>query len=731
MKNSLRLIFIILTFLLMIAPVSSQNTATHVLEPATVDEFIEAIPDMVEGIQEHNSAAFKGLSNALTYTVREIDNDFWLRYGDTATIPQLQDAFDKLSTYYSHIGYADFPIIWYQTILERGLLENPTDLDSTQELIVEDYTFNVSESFSISLENEGWILAYRGHYFLAETDPASPSGYRISSFPTNLAEAGATYEIRDVTGDGIVEFIFNTRTNMFTYPNRVHTYYYDVIGWVDGELQSIMRSRNSNNNISWTLDNVDRDAALEIIETTTYTDNFSCERDAYILFDYQDGEYEAGEEISTFAETGYCDLRQGQQAMLDNDFEGAITHFENAVMHFNTLQGSVGYISVQPYADYATERLIIAHALTGQLDEAETLIVEMNQQEQPEDTIAYALNLALEDGISAIEICQTAYDAVLSVHEINFSENYRGIPQIGWISEAYYRDGRSGTSQIQKASCNLADLANELILAQSFPANRNPVEQIEQLGFTNASSNLVLDFNQDGFEDYMVWINNVDRGYFFLSEQVYFQVSGTNISLSNERNPVRLIEFPQSDGYGIATFYAYIPEDCAVGSGLNANDSGTYSMSLWVLDEDSRLRNSFTGRICSTEDLPETISLTTTLPVWSVSFVDIEQRMSVSDYTWDADEQTYIAPEDEEIPIWRLYSVMYLDHDYELAISQINEWLEISEDEDRTQLLYYRGLAYQMLGQEDEALADYVLVYSDSPYTIWGYLAELQLSDTE
>src|SRR5690606_2201779 len=136
----------------------------------------------------------------------------------------------------------------------------------------------------------------------------------------------------------------------------------------------------------------------------------------------------------------------------------------------------------------------------------------------------------------------------------------------------------------------------------------------------------------------------------------------------------------------------------------------------WVLNKTHELVQSPIGLICTNQELPDRVSFAEIITRWNIQKFNTDNVISSNELVWNPETLSYVAHVSDAltiVPIWSIRSDIYFMQNYSTAINHINERLDISEGEQRAELLYYRGLSYQMLGQSDLALADYANVATD------------------
>lgn len=747
MKTIFRLMIFIMPLFLLITPVHSQSTYT--LEPATVDEFIEAIPDILRGFGIR--AQQIGEPDHLEEVTRILEYEFWLRYADEASIEQVSDVYDLLNDGWSAFAfYAPYLKLeqWHYYTLERYLTENPTDLSSIELLEFADYQVTVQELYVTNADNPDWLLSLNynsefTHHWLARANNSFPTGYVLLSLPTPYTEWEYSWSqreggspkhptIEDITGDGLVEFIFRDSMPAPASWTGATYYDYEVISWGGDEtgLETILYTRIlDNDRTPWTHENIDDDDALEVIQTVNYWDNLGCHRLSITVFDYVHSTYVEGQEISTFAESINCNLRQGEEAFRFHNFEQSIPYYERARDRYNAIINETERDTAEPYFMLASERLIIAYALSGRLDEAEALIIELNLIPQPEGTLAYAFNQILDDGITPLEVCETAYDTMQSFQAADWTANYRDIQHVGSINEAHYGEHRPNGNHDD--GCDMDFFIDNIVLNSDFSS---PITDLQESGFTVRTS-FSADMNGDGLDDWLIWLDKAWYPFLFLSHENMYTVVETQLPELTDDLLFRAVEIPSGE-FAFAFFNDYRETDCVDGGELGNRDStGMYEVSLRIFDGENEFVRGTVGLMCSDDGSIDNLYLDETITVWDVSPYDTDRAVNAYEVSWNPDTLFYEIPVNDEmppsIPLWEIQNKIYYLNDYEAAITQINEWIDFSERQERANLLYFRGLAYQMLGQNEEAVADYVSVYEDYPNTVWAYLAELQLSEPD
>lgn len=736
MQNLIRVTLIISILLLRVVLSSTQNNPTYTLETGTLDEFIEIIPTIVSQFSTQDAVGI-------------LSDEFWLRYADDALLEEVLTVYEALNFGFSAFAfYSPYLDVerWHLYNLNRWMRENPTDLSTIDSFEFADYHVDVMELYVSDINQPDWLLSLHyptfSHHWLARLNSDSITGYELISLPTAYYEANYSWSqraggspripvIEDITGDGLVEFMFTDWMPAPASWTSASFHSYEVISWNEDSLLKILDTDVlDDDRTPWTHLNIDDDIQLEIIQTVNYWDNLGCHRQSITVFDYLNGTYVEGEENSIFADTIYCDLHQAENAYINQEFDTAIIYYEQAREHYATIADINEIKNATPYFMYGLEKLAISYTLTGQIDQAEALIREMNTMPQAEDTIAFALRQIIEDGTDAIEICQTAYSTMEAFKAEDWRANYRGIPHVGTVNEAFY--GENSHDGTFSTGCDLSFLIDSLITNNEFSMSLSPVIQIQSLDFS-IRSKYSIDLNRDGIDDWLLWINGINNAYLFLSDEHTYTLS---IARLGEPSSDRLFHqgMLPSGEIAIAVFSNYRDFGCSENAITSLEPTGVYYSAVWRLNKTHELVQSPIGLICTNQELPNRVSFAEIITRWNIQKFNTDNVISSNELVWNPETLSYVAPVSNvvtTVPIWSIRSDIYFMQDYVTAINHINERLDISEDEQRAELLYYRGLSYQMLGQSDLALGDYANVVTNFSESIWGYLSELQIREVE
>lgn len=527
MGKAYKLVLILILLLFSGLSNHSQTPIERHLEPASVDEFIASLPFIIEVV---------GAGDAIDVLERE----FWLRYADDASFEQVGAIYEELNqgvNAYAHYSpYLDIER-WHLAMLERYLTESPTELSSVEAFDFGDYSVIVQELLVSNPNQPDWLLSldYPGfhHTWLARLNHDSSTGYDLTSMPFAYYEQNFWWSqpegggpltpiIEDVTGDGLVDFIVTDWQPAPASWTSASFHSYQIASWTGETLEIILyTSILDNDPTPWTHENIDDDPELEMIQRVIYEDNYGCTRQSVTIFDLLNGNYIRGDEVSTFDDTINCDLHQAEKAYQEQDILTAIAFYLIARERYVNLSEGIAQDQATSYFMYATEKLIVSYALTNQIDEAISLIDELNQYPQADDTIAHALGQITDDDTTAVEICRTARETMVDYRTTDWRSNYRNIPQVGYVNEAFYGENHPfGTSE---DGCDMPLLLLTIINTQTFSLSPSPLVQLEEIGFS-ISDTSVYDINEDGQDDWILWFEHIYPARLFLSQDESYTV---------------------------------------------------------------------------------------------------------------------------------------------------------------------------------------------------------------
>ncbi len=413
-------IFVMMLFTL---GVSAQEDAApnYQLREFTAREFAYGLPNF-------GFVWFATDDNEAVDLILAAETEFLIRFGDTANFYELQSMFEHLRIEVSSRNYRETASVidldeWMARIIERWLIENPTDLSVSNSIATYSITITITpHDFDLDGENE-WILDTQYisagetvyHNFLVAD--GSDSIYRVLDLPipTPTNDGGwndegidrfKSYGWRDITGDGQMEWLFSTSEygpGGPGYTGVINTIY--VLGWQNGEIVQFYSG-------SGALRNIDDDDALEFINTKIAMDNWGCGTRTEEAWDWDgSGAYVRQPDEITHLD---CTGREAEEAMWARNFETAAALYETFFVEnaeawaeeLDCVEECLTGQFPQIYL-YFLGRRVIAYAMLGDTAAVQRSLDEAELYAASSDFITALINTETTD---AETLCNVAYE---------------------------------------------------------------------------------------------------------------------------------------------------------------------------------------------------------------------------------------------------------------------------------------------------------------------------------
>lgn len=791
----MRHLFIIFICLLFTLTISAQDSLTEVsyhLRQPTLDDYIQNFRPIIEQWR----IATQADNNAIQPWIDEI-----LNIEIEASYDQLAQ-YDAETLYFILNGYRESYSNWIdqsrwgQAIILSWLNQNQIDLASTSEFELHDLKVAVtSRDFNGDDINE-YVLDVQSDLFsqflVLQT---SNRGYQLLKSPLPWLGCCSTYwsqqsdviqeqGFQDLNADGLPEWIL-AESGYGGGGFKDGKLF--VLQWENGELIDLtpdlyvfgLPSDESSifpRNVDVVYENTDSSDAIEIITHQQFNDSWGCNSIETRIFSWNASEniYSLSDQYRDFDDSAGCNLRFAQDAIWSNDYSNAIPLLEQSIQQFSKNNINSDQAVPNNFQAYASIRLALAYAMTGQIDKAKTTINHVNPA--PDDKMIVDLldsaQTSLNTRANASDLCFSMFN-VFSRYYLDWQMNpYWGNTEdyiVAWAVPTSYPP-RSNSAA---AGCDAYGILDK-ILQETLLLSIQPLEYLRQYNIP-IEGYFHADLNQDGIEEWLIWIDlHHSDPILYISGEKYYQTSRPNWFTNPPSDYRQWFEWQLPDGepvWGLLHFddehtYSeiYISLYGSGGGGTIGyclDEQGEFNKDLYPgdlvlfrLDEENEFDFFFKADICegiTLEDIFPQGTASTEIFAWDAPTYndDVDYPLVATRFIWDAQEHTYITAESQPVPtaIQATDSLAYPDEN-RLEYYQIRPSLEdkpeqvleivdnflshIDDAHDFSNLdiqaaYYYRAFAYEKLGHNDEALADYVTLYTQAGNTAWGMLAGLHI----
>jgi hypothetical protein len=365
---------------------------------------------------------------------------------------------------------------------------------------------------------------------------------------------------------------------------------------------------------------------------------------------------------------------------------------------------------------------------------------------------------------NTLSLCSAAYNVFWNYQHSTF--NY-SLPSKIVVGRDEYVAGLMDNSppEPEKAGCNLPPLLDAQ-LQSPFTTDQSPLDQLASRGI-EIETYFKMNLDSDGQEEWLIWPRADVAPIFLIPAGDHYQLSRPEVRRPNAYSKLLthtlpdqsqvLVDWMQFDSppNNVVYYYYDVAEKYCVDSGNSSNGTLTNigSMKLWKLTA-GQLQVLLDVPLCEARDFQNIFSADSReLYGWSPQIVNAESpwndRYGASTYTWDANQQTYVAPpplnslptatpssvqtlnEAGIFDVLRTVNNLFFEQHFTEALGDIDNALaELSLDMlpmFTNSLHYFRGLTLEALNRPDEALAEYVAIYQAAPDSAWGKLARLHL----
>lgn len=752
----MRVFVAVVTSLLLCLVTNGQENRAAILHQPTAQEYLFTASDIFRELDQTT------LSSQDQYALRILITDELQRAYDKESLSEV--SFDILNTITSNLrldvgfDYEPYSIPgWHNIVFNAWLRETQPDLRTQSQwqfgpytLLVDlvDFTGDGIDDYSVALSYQPGEWVEFTEYFVLQKDKRLPEGYRrlgenlnewfsVGCNQLSCGGQGEVYRIQDINGDDVPEWIFSRGSCGWGHC----AIWMQVFSYIDGDFVDVFDSQrpsieivsggggvpSSPNEGIWTFQNIDDDPATEIIQHETIEDNRGCVFSTSKIFDWnaQTKQFASNEPEYQYKDSAWCALRQAHNAMKVLDIESAIQSY----VHF------LEFESVEEAKDiwfYARLRLALAYALIGNRDKAREMITSIDVGQIYDDSIRAFIetsqNVYMADS-NPVSFCVAVNKAVQALGQSlgnpllqNYLEN--NDYGVSWN----YGGGDFGPATVGCNYDSLLDLAIEKL-----NSNLSIDEQFSKKDWI-ITSQFGFNLDPDRLDETIRWVQSGDAIYSWNDNsgshvaRVYFGIdspseySSFNVITLSDGKPILVnITFDSSTRCQPDT-----PDYPGEITLLTASKDGLSQID-WMI-------------ICEPQTLEQTFPNSDELHILE----DYYGESKV--YIWDSEQSNFtllsshVEPQETssksakdylscDFTVYGLCS--NLDKPDEL-ISIVNAVLA-SPDLDKSLnfeygLIYLRALAHESIGDESEALADYLSVYETAQGTPWATLAQLHFN---
>lgn len=750
----MRSVLLIVAMLAFCIRADAQTPPGYRLRIPSAEEYLTAVPHIMAQIQADSAQD--------EYELRKlVSEEFWKRYDDLSLVQ-----FDVLSEAEPYIdrslGYdASNPESepgWHELLLRRWLRDNRPDLSAHRVWHFGGYTLHVqpADFTGDGIDELAIQFVYRpGEYILfteylaLQRDETQAERYRTLEdlyfwfsarcpYQLSCGGAGESRQILDVTGDGLPEWLISRGQCGYGRCSVSLS----VFGWRQGQFVDLAPSGGIRMPVAsggggtpayprqgdWIIENTDDDPALEIVQVENLTDNRGCEVSSQQVFSWneQTWQFQGEAPVIEYADTPWCALRQAHIAMLDADFDAAARHYE----HMLTFAPPPDLIDLWQYARI---RLAAAYALSERVEDAQALLSVANPEAIEDEMIRSMAEAARSEFSSRSfgkQLCAGLERAIADTYE---RWEATSILLVYGESNDYgvSRNYVGGDFSPANAGCDISNLWVKTVdgLGEHGGSLR---EQLEAAGWEIAGE-FEFDINEDGIHEALVWPTLLGLAAFQWSDDGELRYSAVPIDRPTEYSQLATISSPNTGNLLVSI--AFDPSTvCQVDS---FDQPG--KIAVWRLGENG-LVDGGSQTICAPQSIEETFPNPGEMHLKST--LSGENRV----FSWDGEQLRFTLPPESrsvagspfENPLvcyGRIYGFCgSLDYPAE-ALALIDVVLSGPQATTSPQVVkaftYYRALALEVLGRDDEALALYVSLYEAAPESAWGMLAALHFEMAE
>ena len=634
--------------------------------------------------------------------------------------------------------------------------DNNISLDAQETLSFDEYILNITPlDFSgdgrpeYLIDMTWYEYSHRAYWIVENTD----TGYQRVKTPQlwfneacnfrSVCGGGATIvRTDDINADGRAELVLAVGGYCGYGFCGGHLL---VLGWQNGEIVNIVYDEPNVIELAWAsgtysgggqspilppysewiIENVDDDPELEILEERYFRDNHGCRVLQEQRFDWNGTNYIGNQQSETNDDSLGCSLRASFQAMDNNRYADAIEYYERVI----ELTGNSDDSYEQEVYQFAQIRIAIANALLGNIDTAIEQIETLNQSTGLSQELGWIIEATHSylDNPNPFSMCfevQSSLSGNNTISPFSLFDDYAGLDDLA--RTANYAAGRSSP---QVSGCDANGYLMYRLSQDEISSNQPLIPNIEAFALT-VSDSVMLDTNQDGVDDWFIWIEEFgNQGFLFLSDEDSYQISTFNYELPTDNTEYGIGLLPDGTQRLVIIQYPTSGALCTA-----EMQSGT----MTIIDNINYTRTNFT--LCERLVLSDFDFTSGSIAVWSSDFEPITITWGATNRSNNSSERMRQTLEEQGSFSCGAYGVefcgFYLSNP-ELAIEMIDAFIADSETGGRfadeapypnsfIAMAYRRALALEQMGRNDEALIAYQeLSKSD---TIWGQMASLHLA---
>lgn len=775
----MRRLMLIALLCLLAASVNAQDglsEQSYRLRQPTAEDYANILPQLdIAWASDLNSLGTKIRNDILTSAVNEsfhVANPN-LHQVDVNTLKTVHD-------WLRQMPYSVYSFEWIEALVVAHIQQNLLDLTQSDTIEILEYTVNISHyDYDKDGTDEALLqieTQYSSPIFIILDETGNVIRLPLPWYCGDCSYIGRSGRItlvtvQDVNNDGIVEWVFSTTEQDVWYVVRSRLI---ILQWNDHEFVNVsspnmvyeyngtLRDPMSDN-VEVIFDNVNADDYTDVITIAKRFDTWECENylTTEFIWNPQTHQYDPFDNRIELTDSANCALRQGQAAMWDYDYERAILFFEQAIEKFRVGFGN-------PKATYVAVRLALAYMMTGQSENARTTLANFYRaNDEPIDELASKAYSIAQNRQSSLEFCFELYNVF-----DRYNKMINAYPYWGRTYEYYYPYTLLGTfgpaPNTRQAGCDAPYHLAELLDDKRFYVTETPLEIFSAIELP-VKADVSSDLNQDGYLDWLVWFN-LERSTptLFLSGNTVYNIINTDINFLEPSSYTHWYSITLPDGQpafvsifwdDVHTAYDIRVERwgaggvgkqsyCTASNGEYLSNQFVGNVQIFTLNGSS-LNPIFEAPLCDdiTLDALFADQDMMVLSAWFDRQVDTEDYpLLPTQYVWNG--ETYISDESQNTPplsdlthqpeLQRQHNIsLFLpgiptETEYELVIERTSLFLQEPLVTPLIQYenliaLHHRAFAYERLGMTEEALADYVTLYTEAPDTAWGMLAGLHI----
>jgi len=668
---------------------------------------------------------------------------------------------------------------WLPTLISLWLRENAVDLNTIDRLAFDDYRIDVEPLYLSSQSMSGAPWAY----FLHVVDEPGPGetnyvavpiegGYILPELPapinSTLLQAG------DLNGDGDPDIAYLDSTDIDHSHNAGHLTVASLRDDNRFELTEQLYYLQGGEEFppsryNWWFTPADEGGKTNLIQNQVLDSNWYCTFVQTTAFAWNDDDRLVSQSVeNTYSDTFGCLALQAEQAMWAHDYTTAIPFYEQALETEDPPEDLIPYVPV---------RLGLAYVLTGQMGKADDVFSELASRESD---FAQAVAEAYERDPRMLPVCQTVYN-----YAFYGDENLQSNGELETYNGSFNRfEAGFMDFDLENATCDLAFHLEAQLHDMTFTADASPLAQIEALGLAVAGS-IETDFDGDGNAEWLIWLDapgvvpllfsQGETGYQLTRPELghgpIWELFNRPLRQPTTDNRYHVVVLPSGEPAIVDIDFGrddYLAMNCAgmcaggpivycesSNTAPGGRSRGTLSLWRW---QDGELVPLLLTPLCGWQDLTALFGDETDLHELHAAKLTLigpdEMVITPVTYTWSDEAQTYVlsSPAEAtptpmtaaptEVPTQQLvYTLSDYDYsqlraafgagNYESVIDIVDAAFAAEPERNAVwfepAFRYYRAMALEALGRQDDALAEYVTIFEAAPESSWGILAALHL----